>query len=146
MQVKQLDHLNMTVRDFDETVAFYSRVFGFRLVEESVRNGVRWGVIRAGDAMLCIYEHPDKELLDQDEMRARGLQGINHFALRVTDKEAFEAVIARENLTLYYGGRIRWGHSDSWYIKDPTGYEIEIAAWDEDRVAFDVPAGQTGRS
>lgn len=140
MKVKQLDHLNLTVGNFDETVDFYGRVFGFELVEEAVRDGVRWGVIRSGEALLCIYEHPEMRLPDNDTRRERGLHGINHFAFRITDRKAFEATIEREGLKLYYDGMIRWSHSDSWYIKDPTGYEIEVAAWDGDQVEFDPPA------
>ena len=63
MQVKHLDHVNLTVRSFDETVDWYRRIFGFEIVEEEVEDGVRWGVIRSGDAMLCIYEHPGREFL-----------------------------------------------------------------------------------
>ena len=65
MTIRNLDHVNMTVRDFDETVDWYRRVFGFELVEDKVTDRVRWGVIRSGDAMLCIYEHPHRQYLDQ---------------------------------------------------------------------------------
>ncbi|MCP4248877.1 MAG: VOC family protein [bacterium] len=148
MQVKQLDHLNLTVRNFDETVAFYGRVFGFELVEENVRDdGVRWGVIRAGEAMLCIYEHPGAEHLDRFTRLDRGLHGLNHFALRITDGAAFEAVARREGLELHHGGRVRYPHSDSWYVTDPTGYEIEVSCWHDDEIKFDrletVAGGQS---
>ena len=137
MRVKQLDHLNLTVRSFDETVEFYGRVFGFELVEESVQNGVRWGVIRSGEAMLCIYEHPKLEFLDRYALLERGLHGLNHLAFRVTDAEAFQEIVRRDGLELGYGGEVQLPHSKAWYIKDPTGYEIEVAAWDGDEVAFD---------
>ena len=140
MKVKQLDHLNLTVRSFDETVEFYGRVFGFELVEEAVQDGVRWGVIRSGEAMLCIYEHPQLEFLDRYALLERGLHGLNHLAFRITDAKAFEEIVQRDGLELGYGGEVQWPHSKSWYIKDPTGYEIEVAFWDGDEVAFDQPA------
>ncbi len=31
MNLKNIDHLNLTVANFDETVAWYGRVFGFEL-------------------------------------------------------------------------------------------------------------------
>ena len=34
MQLKNIDHINLTVADFETTVAWYGRVFGFELVEE----------------------------------------------------------------------------------------------------------------
>lgn len=137
MEIRNLDHINLTVRDFDETVDWYGRVFGFEEVEENVQDGVRWGVIRAGDAMLCIYEAKGRELLDRFELADRGLHGIAHFGLRISDPEAWLRTIEREGLEILYGGVVPWPHSRSWYVKDPTGYEIEVACWNEDRIRFD---------
>lgn len=132
--VTQLDHLNLSVRDFDETAAWYGRVFDFTIVEQGVQDGVTWGVLRAGDAMLCIYEHPSRPAPDRyDEAR----QHINHFGLRITDREAWEATIEREQLEVNYGGVVNWPHSTAWYVSDPTGYEIEVALWADDTIAFE---------
>ncbi len=136
MRIRNIDHLNLTVADFDTSVAWYNRVLGFELVEEDVQDGTRWGVIRQGDTMLCIYEFEDCRLEDRFAMRKMGLHGINHFGLRITDQDAWEKVIAREKIKVLYDGPIRWLHSTSWYIEDPTGHEIEIALWDDDFVAF----------
>ena len=134
MRVKQLDHLNISVSVFDETADWYARVFGFEVVEDQVdADGIRWGVIRSGDAMLCIYEHPD---LESVKPRTRGIHGINHFALRITDREEWERILESEQLELNWGGEVRWPHSTAWYVSDPTGYEIEVALWDGDKVAF----------
>ena len=72
MKIKHLDHINMTVRDFDQTVDWYGRVFDFVLVEEAVTEGIRWGVIRSGEALLCIYEDPSRKHLDRFELRVHG--------------------------------------------------------------------------
>lgn len=136
MKVKQLDHINLSVKDFDESVDWYRRAFGFDLVEENVRDGVRWGVLRSGEAMLCIYEHPTLNYLDRFELVAEGLHGMAHFALRITDQEEWLAVVDREHLPILYNGAVDWPHSTSWYVNDPTGYEIEVALWDDDRIAF----------
>jgi len=136
MMIKNLDHLNLTVADFDESVEWYGRVFGFVLVEQDVQEGVRWGVIRSGDTMLCVYEYRDCKLEDRFAMRQMGLHGINHFGLRITDRESWEATIAGENLEVLYGGPVSWPHSISWYVKDPTGWEIEVALWNDDQVSF----------
>lgn len=137
MHLKNIDHLNLTVANFDETVAWYNRVFGFTLVEEAMQDDTRWGVIRNGDVMLCIYEFPDCRYEDRFEMRKNGLHGINHFGLRITDRQAWEETIDRKGLTILYGGPVVWPHSTSWYVQDPTGWEIEVALWKEDTIAFD---------
>lgn len=134
--LRSIDHVNITVADFDETVAWYGRVFGFELVEEGDQDGTRWGVIRRGDTMLCIYEYPDCRLDDRFAMREAGLHGINHFGFRV-ERAAWEETMVRENIEVCYGGPIEWPHSTSWYVADPTGWEIEVAAWHDDKVEFD---------
>jgi hypothetical protein len=69
--------------------------------------------------------------------RESGLHGINHFGLRITDEKAWQRTLAAENIEVLYDGPVRWPHSTSWYILDPTGWEIEVALWDKDTVAFD---------
>lgn len=142
MQVKQLDHLNLSVQNFDTTVDWYGRVFGFELVEEDVQDGVRWGVIRSGEAMLCIYEHPEHESTDRWKLARRKHHGVAHFGLRVTDADTWRATLAREALPILYGGPVEWQHSVSWYINDPTGYEIEVVSWNHDQIHFE-PLGAT---
>ena len=132
MTVTHLDHLNLTVRDFEETAAWYGRVFGFEVVEkETDAQGRPWGVLRAGDALLCIYEKPDLKPEDSGERQHRGAHGINHFGLRIGDRAEWERTMEREGLVPEYGGPVRWPHSTAWYIQDPTGYEIEVALWDD---------------
>lgn len=135
--IRNLDHVNLSVRDFSESVDWYARVFGFQLVEDKVTDGVRWGVIRAGDAMLCIYEHPDFTLLDGPARREQKLHGMAHFGLRVEDREDWEQTLRRENVKVNYDGPVRWPHSTSWYINDPTGYEIEVVLWDNNTITFE---------
>ena len=136
MKVRQLDHLNMTVKSLDETIEWYARIFGFELVERDVQDGVPWGVIRSQDAMLCIYEAPDREFLDGAGLREKKIHGPSHFSFRIDDRPEWEAVIKREGLELLYGGLIEWPHSLAWYVADPTGYEIEVALWNGDQVRF----------
>lgn len=136
--LRHLDHVNLSVGDLVETRDWYARVFGFELVEEGVQDdGTPWAILRSGDAMLCCYEHTDWQLIGNMERRSERLHGINHFALRITDRAAWEATVEREQVELDWGGAaIEYPHSTSWYVKDPTGYGIEVALWDGDRVGF----------
>lgn len=136
MTVAHLDHLNLSVRDLDETVAWYGRVFGFEVQETGVYKGAPWAILRSGEALLCLYEYPERELLDGVGLRERAIHGFNHFGMRITDQAAWEALLEREQIPVEYDGLVRWPHSKSWYVLDPTGYEIEVALWDGDRVSF----------
>jgi catechol 2,3-dioxygenase-like lactoylglutathione lyase family enzyme len=137
MQLKNIDHINLTVADFDATVAWYGRVFGFELVEEGLQDEIRWGVIRQSEVMLCIYQFADCRYEDRFAQREMGLHGINHFGLRIIDRKEWEETVAREDLKVLYGGPIDWSHSTSWYVTDPTGYEIEVALWEGNVICFD---------
>lgn len=133
MQVKQLDHLNLSVANFDQTAHWYGRVFGFRVVERGIRDGRTWGVLRGGEALLCIYEHPELKFLDSEQLAAQGLHGVAHLGLRITDREAWMKVLQAEKLEHLHW---KYPHSESWYVTDPTGWEIEVALWDHDTVRF----------
>jgi len=136
MNVKQLDHLNLSVKDFAETADWYGRVFGFEVVEQGTYQGQPWGVLKGGDAMLCVYQHPELREPDPDAIEQAGFHRVAHFGLRITDREAWEQTVKRERIPVHYGGVYEWPHSDSWYISDPTGYTIEVALWHDDRVQF----------
>lgn len=132
-----LDHLNLTVRDFNESVAWYGRVFGFRLVEDGITpQGSPWGILRSGDSMLCIYEDRVRRPIEEKNAADQAAHRIYHFGLRIRDRAAWEATVAREKIAVTYGGAYRYPHSTSWYIDDPSGHEIEVALWDGNEVRF----------
>ena len=137
MNIKGFDHMNLTVKDFDETVDWYRRVFNFELVERDVTEGVLWGILRSeggeGDAMLCIYQYPDRKFLDRHELKRRDIHGISHWGFRINDEEKWKETLDREGLTyITYDNPF----SKAWYVQDPTGYEIEVALWENDQVRF----------
>ncbi len=138
MKVTRLDHLNLSVRSFDKTCTWYQRIFNFELMEEGIREGVRWGVLRSNQAMLCIHEHPEWELYQSERHEKQAELHMNHFAFSINDREAWEKVIEQEKLDIRYGGEVRWPHSSSWYLLDPNGYEIEVALWDNNQISFET--------
>ncbi len=133
MAVKQLDHLNLSVHDLVESSSWYGRVFGFEMVERGPEDEPPWAILRSGEALLCLYQHAERGPPDPEE---HGHHGLAHFGLRIDDRAEWEAKVAREGVAVNYGGPVRWPHSTAWYVTDPTGYEIEVALWDGDRVTF----------
>jgi len=129
------DHINLTVRNFEESVDWYGRVFGFELVERGTDDEGPWGVIRSGSSMLCIYERRCRKSADEDSNKDH-FHRLNHFGIRVEDRPAWEATIEREAIHPHYGGAIRYPHSTSWYVSDPTGHAIEVSSWDSGEVRF----------
>ena len=133
MNVKHLDHVNMSVADLAASEAWYARVFGFQRVEDGIYEGRPWAILKSGEAMLCLYEHPERREPDPE---VHGHHGASHFGLRIVDRKAWEATVAKEKVEIFYGGPVRWPRSTAWYVQDPTGYEIEVACWDDDQVRF----------
>ena len=140
MKIKHLDHINMTVNNFQESADWYQRVFGFEVVEEGVQNGRPWGIVRSGEALLCMYESPGRSFDDRFQLADQGRHGVSHFAFRIEDKETWLRTIAEQEVTVLYDGEIVWPASTSWYIKDPTGYEIEVAHWKNDTISLQPPS------
>jgi catechol 2,3-dioxygenase-like lactoylglutathione lyase family enzyme len=134
--VVHIDHLNLTVRSIDESIAFYARLFGFVAVERGEPDPYPWTVLRSGNALLCIYEHPNLET-GPKYPEPPLTQDVRHFAFRIKDGDAFARLAAHHGVPLAYGGPVRWPHSTSYYIADPTGHQIEVVAWDDDAITFD---------
>ena len=124
-----LDHLNLTVDSFEESAKWYSKVFGFEIVERGEREGLSWGILKLGQYMLCLFEKEGFSLLSNGERAEKKLHGMNHFAIAVDNIEEWENIVSREKLEVGYGGVVDYPHSKSWYVTDPTGYEIEVAYW-----------------
>lgn len=130
--VAKLDHINFTVTNFKESVEWYQKVFNLELVEkEKCDNGLHWGILRGGDTMLCIGEEPQRKPYHGEEYLC-----MYHFGLRVLDKEAWEKTIKEHDLEIKYSGPIKYPHSTSWYVDDPSGNEIEVVVWNDDKVKF----------
>jgi len=132
MYIQQLDHLNFSVANLDESLAWYGRVFGFELVERGVSSDVHYAIARSGDAMLCMYEH--SELLPPRAGDNRHHR-VAHIGFRITDEAQWCGLIEREGLEMDYPPT-RYPHSSSWYVRDPSGYQIEVVRWDDDQIRF----------
>ncbi len=119
LEAKSIDHVNMKVKNLEQSVEFYKNLFGFEVKQEENPNKLDApSKIIGNDAIkLCMYEMP--------EMSPEG--GIAHFGFNITN---FDEIIARCNdlgVEILYGGPIEFEKSRSVYIKEPSGYEIELS-------------------
>ncbi len=118
LKARMIDHINMKVKNLDESVKFYKNLFGFVIKQEENQNKIDAPskIIGNDSIKLCLYEIPD--------MSPEG--GIAHFWFNV---ENFDEVISKcEELgvKILYDGVINWEKSKSVYIVDPSGYELEL--------------------
>jgi|SRR3972149_7673489 len=116
LTVNGIDHLNMEVIDLEETVDFYSKLFGFEILKEQPEENSK--IIGNEKIKLCLYE--------TSGFKGYTKKGFHHFGLHI---ENFDNIIKKckeMGVEIFYGGPLRWEKSTSIYIKDPNGYEIEL--------------------
>ncbi len=115
LKATSMDHVNMRVKHLDESVVFYKKLFGFEVKKEQPEQNSK--IIGNDNIKLCLYEDP--------KMSPGG--GIAHFGFNI---ENFEEIIEKCNslgVEVLYDGPVQFEKSRSVYIKDPSGYDIELS-------------------
>ena len=120
LKATAIDHINMKVKNLEQSVKFYENLFGFKVkVDDNFPNKLKVPskIIGNDSVNLCLYEVPD--------MSPEG--GIGHFGFHI---ENFEQVLDKckeLGVEILYGGPVTFGESKSVYIKDADGYDIELS-------------------
>lgn len=131
----KLDHINLTVNNIEETIEWYAKVFDLKLLENGINNeNNRWAIIGRNDSMICMTEQKNRLSPSIEEIEQ--YHQINHFGFRVPDRKTWEDKINKHKLKLYYGGINEYPNSCSWYVKDPTGYTIEVSYTNSEILKF----------
>ena len=115
LKATSMDHVNMTVKNLQKSVEFYKKLFGFEVKKEQPEEDSK--IIGNDNIKLCLYEDP--------QMSPEG--GIAHFGFNI---ENFEDIIEKCNslgVEVLYDGPVKFEKSRSVYIKDPSGYSIELS-------------------
>lgn len=134
MKIK-LDHVNLTVRDINESIDWYGRIFGFEPVERGVnQNGRPWAIVAHDDSMICMTEYRERQsAARQGEI---DFHQFYHFGIRVSDESEWRAKVEKFAVKVRYGGAYEYPHSLSWYVEDPNGHEIEVSYAGGERLRF----------
>ncbi len=125
MEIKELGHLVLYVRDLTKSVSFYKDVLGWRLVFGNLP-GTPAAVFSSGRThheLLLIEVGPDAQALP----RGRHV-GLYHFGLKVgdTDDELREALRKITAAGVKVVGSTDHVVTHSLYVQDPDGNEVEL--------------------
>ena len=129
MEIKELGHLVLYVRDIDRSASFYGDVLGWRRLEMQADGPL-------GRVPVALFSsgrtHHELLLIEVGEDAApipRGRRiGMYHFGLKVgeTDDELRAALRTCEQAGVRIAGMSDHTVSHSLYIEDPDGNEIEL--------------------
>ncbi len=120
LKATSMDHVNMSVLNLEKTVNFYKDLFGFKIRKDdnSPNKLVVPSKIIGNDSIkLCLYENP--------QMSPNG--GIAHFGFHVTNFDDIIKKCGELDVEVLYGGPVEFEKSVSVYVKDPSGYDIELS-------------------
>ena len=123
-----LDHVGVKVTDLDRSIRFYSDLFGFEMVDRRMlgRSNVEAAAMEVGGSIIFLLYEPS--------FRARSAEehgGVDHFCLTFTDPEFREILERMKDMGVKLEGGVvprtgATGRSDSQYILDPDGNQIEV--------------------
>jgi catechol 2,3-dioxygenase len=125
VQVKELGHLVLYVRDLERSVAFYGRILGWEAAFPASL-GIPAAAFSSGRT------HHELLLIEVGEGAAaqpRGRRvGLYHFGLKIgdSDDELREAVVRLEEAGVPVVGASDHTVTHSLYVLDPDGNEVEL--------------------
>lgn len=114
LKALSIDHANINVKNLEESVIFYSTLFGFELKKKQPEQNSK--IIGNDMVKLCLYEDPDQVYT----------KGINHIGFHIENFDEIVEKCKEMNICMPYGV-IEWESSRSVYIIDPNGYELEMS-------------------
>ena len=142
MEVKELGHIVLYVRDLEASRRFYGEVLGWREVTRLGDMGAMFSSGRTHHELLLLEVGPDAQPIP-----AGRRVGLYHFGLKIgeTDDELRSAIERLQEAGVTIMGAADHTVTHSVYIADPDGNEIELyidvqpEVWREDPAAIAAP-------
>jgi catechol 2,3-dioxygenase-like lactoylglutathione lyase family enzyme len=119
--VDRMEHLHVSARDVDRTVAFYKAAFGFEVRHDGTGPYGRTVHVGTDRFYIAISEGGDPD---------RGTGNVSHVGFVTPDLEAFRKRIEREGIPIAESASRKEG--DALYVIDPDGIEIEVVGYRSD--------------
>lgn len=128
----ELQYVNITVSDVDESVAFYSGVLGLDVVMDVANGGFRWVTLgsaaQPGLGLVLSVPHAGRSRADGDALQELLVKGeLPVLVFRASDlDETFEAARASGAEVLQEPIEQSWGPRDCAF-RDPSGNTVRVS-------------------
>ena len=119
--VERMEHLHVSARDVDRTVAFYKAAFGFEVRHDGTGPYGRTVHVGTDRFYIAISEGGNPDL---------GTGNVSHLGFVTPDLGAFKARLEREGIPISESATRKEG--DAVYVIDPDGIEIEVVGYRSD--------------
>jgi len=117
IEITKVDHSNLTVQNIEATIQFYKSLFPFKTRYQKIYNGKPHAILDIPETLsLTLYEGEVKK------------GSVNHFGFHIKNFNQILSVLKKNKVQCLYGGIVDYKKSQSIYIKDPNGYEIELSS------------------
>jgi catechol 2,3-dioxygenase len=126
----RLGRVVLQIAELDRSVAFYTGVLGFRLLERTASTAV----LGTGDDTPLVELH---QLAGARPASRRGRLGLYHFAILLPDRASLGRFVAHLDRLGAYAGAADHLVSEALYLTDPDGLGIEVYA-DRPRERWEV--------
>ena len=125
MVVARIEHVNVTVRDPEDTAGLMERLFGWRVRWQGpARDGGHTVHVGSDDHYIALYTERDAAYTAEDFAKGRPL---NHIGVEVDDLGATEARVVAAGLTPFSHADYEPGRR--FYFLDPDGIEYEVVSY-----------------
>jgi len=123
--LRRIDHVALTVRDVERSIAWYRDVFGLERRHEEI-----WGdypvMMFAGDTALALFQArgPIQDAPDHGSTAI-----MRHLAFQVDRSNFMKAQETLRSLGIAFSFEDH-SISQSIYLRDPDGYELELTTYE----------------
>ena len=135
-----LEHVNMTVRDLEESIHFYCELLGgvisWKGTALNMRRTVPAAHVKLAGGYISMFEREHGERAHYDYAPP----GVNHVGFVVDDLSRVRSKLSEMGVPIEKEADYEPG--SRLYIFDPSGIELELVAYDEDEGPEKAPAAE----
>jgi glyoxylase I family protein len=131
IEIRQLHHVSIVVKDVARSKQFYRDVLGMKEVPWVDHYDFEGGWLRAGNHEVHLIQENDSVQAPGDPPHnpnaRRDLTFARHFCFRVADLDEAVKTLQKHNVPIAAGPRPRGDGAAQLYIYDPDGHMIKLA-------------------